>query len=235
MGQPSRADIHYFQVYTHQTPEVVEVANARRHPVVYTDDQGYTCELLAAVSHPQQPWNVAFLRRAKSAVKNGYPVTDVRIWVSLEVAGKEVWERSIASYNPYFGCSVEFLDFFADTLVAIYGSKSDTYALRLNVNEVLAAAGELGGDEAADDGRTWEDEWNEPERWEGWGDFRKIENAWAIVGNHVVTLPDHTYDRVQTLRIDETAEVRTLSIDEARGQGLLPADFDAIVSSPDRV
>ncbi len=223
----SPADLQYRQVYTQTSDAVLAVAATRGRPVSYVDGEGYTLEILAAIQHPDKPWNVCFERRAKSFVApSGHPVTDVRIWVSAEVEGETVYDTSISSYNPYFGCDVLYLGFHADTLISVYSSKAHTYALRLCLSEVMAMI-----DEDDEDAGDWDEIWDAPELWEGWGDFRRIEDEWAIVGNCLVALPFATLDRVEVLRIDETAEVRQVTVDEARSEGCLPRDFDAVLAT----
>lgn len=43
------------------------------------------------------------------------------------------WE--IETYNPYFGCDTEFLEWMDDDLIFIYREKHDTFAVRINKDE----------------------------------------------------------------------------------------------------
>jgi len=214
------ATIAYHQVYRPTTPAVIEAAKRRGRPVQYVDNEGYTLEILAASSHPSKPYDVCFERRAKTFEgANGHPATDVRIWISVEVDGIGVYDSSISSYNPYFGCTVSYIGWHKNVLIAVYTSKSDTYAFRFDPEEVLAQLDAPEGDSG-----DWDDE-PDLDRWEGWGDSRQISHDWAIIEEYLVSLPDRRRTQVEALSILVCAPVEKLSLGQARQRGLIPQDY----------
>lgn len=219
MNDDELTTLAYRQIYRPTTPAIVEAAKRRGHPVEYVDNEGDCVEVLAASAHPNKPFDVCFMRRTKKLAGEGQQAaTDVRIWISFEADGCCLYDSSIASYNPYFGCTVDYIGWHNDVLIAVYTSKSETYAFRLDPKQLLAML------DAEDDAGDWGDEPN-LDQWEGWGDSRKISDQWAIIEGYLVAFSRAQPPRVDVLSIDVCAPVVNLSLGQARQRGLVPRDY----------
>ena len=92
------------------------------------DDYGYESNIISAVAH-QSTKAISYV---ESLSKRKGDFEDVTIKVHLRTANGEQLSCDIESYNPFFGCHIEFFSWIEDMAVLIYSEKHNTYATRLN-------------------------------------------------------------------------------------------------------
>ncbi|MCA9719719.1 MAG: hypothetical protein KC468_33940 [Myxococcales bacterium] len=194
-------------------PEAAIEAVARRlgRPRYFEDEDGYEHELVAAALDPAAE-RLAWVE-SRCQERRGW--VDVDFTIVAVCDGVERYRGPVQSYNPYFGCDVRYMAWRGDRLVLIYREKHDTYAFRLR----CGGAPDDGG-ARSDAARVWGDD----------GDFFEIEDDWLIVGEQLVFFP-YRLDVARALSLRERGPARELSIAQARAEGLLPADFDALASA----
>ena len=109
----------------------VEVARAIGRTVKYTDYQGYAMTIEAAVTCARTG-AVAFL---ESRSKWNGEHHDITYFLRL----RDLPERSTSwepeTYNPYFGCDPQFLEWYGDAVIFIYREKHSTYIARVGFDQ----------------------------------------------------------------------------------------------------
>lgn len=104
--------------------EVIETLNElaeAREP--YTDDEGYQWQITSS-RVDENSRRVAWVEWRER--ESGRFTYDNYYLKARDEAGTlRMWE--IETYNPYFGCSVEFLGWIEDAVVIIYEDKHDSY------------------------------------------------------------------------------------------------------------
>lgn len=101
---------------------IEEAARALARPVKYIDAEGYDQEIVATAFGPGG--EIAYVA---CAAKELAEYVDVSFEFRLRDASANEVASEVASYNPYFGCDVRFLEWFGSTAVLIYREKHDTY------------------------------------------------------------------------------------------------------------
>ena len=101
---------------------VEEAARVLARPVKYVDANEYDQEIIAASISPDGA--IAYVA---CAAKELAEYMDVSFEFRLRGGSGGEVASEIASYNPYFGCDVRFLEWFGSTAVLIYREKHDTY------------------------------------------------------------------------------------------------------------
>lgn len=105
---------------------IEEAAKVLQRPPAFRDKRGYQCELLAAAVHPQ----VDRIAYVESRMRKRWwsAMWDVSIKIHLWRAGGQDRSVDIRSYNPFFGCEVEYFQWLGEEVVLIYTEKHETYA-----------------------------------------------------------------------------------------------------------
>jgi hypothetical protein len=106
-------------------PDAARIAEAARilaRPVKYVDANGYDQEIIAAAIGP-----LGAIAYVACEAKELAEYVDVSFEFRLRGDFVDEVASEIASYNPYFGCDVRFLEWFGSTAVLIYREKHDTY------------------------------------------------------------------------------------------------------------
>ncbi|MEZ4451777.1 MAG: hypothetical protein R3B09_20105 [Nannocystaceae bacterium] len=203
-------------------PDLPAVAERLGRALRETDDEGFEHELLAAAIHPDGAYYAWVESRCK--VTGSFVDIDFQIWVAGPDG--EAYRETVYTYNPYFGCDVQHFAWHRDRLIAIYREKHRTYAYRLALGlaDDDAAAAEPDAAEPDDDDLDDLDVWDEG------GSFIEIEDAWALLGDHLVYVP-YSLEWVGVLPLYEVAHPRELTPEAARAEGLLPPDFDELLAS----
>jgi hypothetical protein len=101
---------------------IEEAARVLGRPVKYVDANEYDQEIIAAAIGP-----AGAIAYVACTAKELAEYVDVSFEFRLHVGSIDEVASEIASYNPYFGCDVRFLEWFGSTAVLIYREKHDTY------------------------------------------------------------------------------------------------------------
>lgn len=111
-------------------------------PVQFVDDKGYTITITAAATSGFTD-AVAYLeersqwRRRRWADPFEWESDFHDIHYYLRIRGKDgrevAWEPK--TYNPFFGCDVQFMEWYGDAVLFIYEEKHDVYVSRFGLNE----------------------------------------------------------------------------------------------------
>jgi len=163
-------------------------------PVFFIDEDGYECEIIAAVTNVTG--DIAYVEsRAKDVGFNRYGAHQRQIDISIRVHHRD---RSgvdraaeIESYNPFFGCDVRLFEWVGESAVLIYREKHWTYACRF--------------------GDVW------PPR------FVKIEDRW-IVNNGILAFIGYKKAMVGRLTFPMLDDLDPIPVAQAAEVGLLPAN-----------
>jgi hypothetical protein len=99
-------------------------------PRLTIDSRGYKCWLLGAACDVKQ----GRLCYVESKEKKRWWTRMVDISIKIHLVNDSGLQHSIdiKSYNPYFGCVIEFFRWIADTAFLIYREKHRTYVVRIN-------------------------------------------------------------------------------------------------------
>jgi hypothetical protein len=108
---------------------IEEAATALGRPVRFKDDEGYEREIVAAVAHPLGE-AVAYVE-CQSQWRGDFQDINYYLRV-LDRAGRES-ASEIATYNPFFGCGVQFLDWFGNVALGIYREKHQIIVCRFGL------------------------------------------------------------------------------------------------------
>ena len=103
---------------------LVELAEADEP---YTDEDGYTWQVPAHMLDDQHCRMAWVEKREKSYGR--YEAINYYLKARDKSGKLFVWE--IETYNPYFGCRVEFLQWVEEAMVMIYEDKHSTFVVRL--------------------------------------------------------------------------------------------------------
>lgn len=105
---------------------IARVAAALERPALYIDRQGYECEIVAGTIHPVFN-DIAYVECRRQWRDQFH---DINYYLRVRNhAGRES-SSEIATYNPFFGCRIYFLQWFGDSALCIYEEKHDTYFCR---------------------------------------------------------------------------------------------------------
>lgn len=102
------------------------VANHLGRPVSRVDENGYTCEITAGTVQGVTD-ALAYVECISRQIRADY--LDIQYYLRLRHRGREV-SCVPKTYNPYFGCSVHFLEWIGDGVLMIYREKHRDYACR---------------------------------------------------------------------------------------------------------
>jgi uncharacterized protein (TIGR02996 family) len=108
---------------------VEAVARALRRPARFVDVSGYEHWIVAAAPHPFRPV-VAYVECRSREEPSGHVDIDFQLRVR---EGGELGAWPIETYNPYFGCDVQFLEWYGAAAVAVYREKHHTYICRFGL------------------------------------------------------------------------------------------------------
>jgi hypothetical protein len=97
--------------------------------VEYTDSKRYHHELLSAAVSPDST-KIAYVE-SRSRQRTFSSWLDITIKLHLTEFGKRSNSVDIASYNPYFGCTVSYFRWIGDVAILVYDEKHDTYVTRI--------------------------------------------------------------------------------------------------------
>jgi hypothetical protein len=102
------------------------VADILQRPPSYCDDRGYQNDLLGAAIHPQRN-RIAYV---ESRMKKRWWSAMWNASIKIHLWAQSGSDRSvdIRSYNPFFGCDVEYFEWMDDDVLLIYSEKHNTYA-----------------------------------------------------------------------------------------------------------
>jgi len=110
--------------------EVCKVLDIANYSI---DDEGYQSEIICAeYSEKHDMW--AWMQSWADGTHwddHDSPAIDVSFGVILIKNGIILQQWEPYTYNPYFGCVPEFMDWLDDNLILIYGEKHTTYAARI--------------------------------------------------------------------------------------------------------
>lgn len=114
--------------------EAIEMVAARlnRKPRE-RDAHGYETELIAAVCNPEQTqyaWVEYRFRELETTV-------DIQFYLREVKDGNLVTDWIIETYNPFFGCQVQYLAWYEDRIVVIYLEKHHVYMARLRQGKLI--------------------------------------------------------------------------------------------------
>ena len=94
------------------------------------DSRGYRCRLLGAAYNANQ--SCLCYVESKDKKRWWTQMVDVSIKIHLVDGSGRQQSIDIESYNPYFGCVIEFFRWISDTAFLIYHEKHRTYVVRVN-------------------------------------------------------------------------------------------------------
>ncbi|HEY1787118.1 MAG TPA: hypothetical protein VGJ73_03140 [Verrucomicrobiae bacterium] len=113
--------------------KVEEAAGILRREIVFIDETGYECDLIAAAISGHS--RLAYVEsRSKDIGPHPHGAgrkIDISIRIHLVDADGANRSADIESYNPFFGCDVRFFEWVGDVAVLIYREKHWTFACRL--------------------------------------------------------------------------------------------------------
>lgn len=102
---------------------IEDAACALGRPVKYVDPEGYEQEIIAATAF-NSAGELAYVSCASKDLGNLVAVSfELRV---RDANGGEVTSE-IETYNPYFGCDVQFMEWRDKSAVLVYREKHDTY------------------------------------------------------------------------------------------------------------
>jgi uncharacterized protein (TIGR02996 family) len=145
---------------TEPDPKRIElVAQKLGRPVSYADHEGYERTITAAAVSGLHD-SVAYVE-CRSQQRGAF--LDINFYLRIRGSDGREMMQEVETYNPYFGCDVQFFDWFGDEALVIYREKRDTYICRFGVDSPVPApstgngprkAGGLGPRSAASEGAT---------------------------------------------------------------------------------
>jgi uncharacterized protein (TIGR02996 family) len=98
--------------------------------VAFVDTDGYDRAIVAAAVHfHQQP-----LAYVESRQQWHGRVLDIHFHLRIQDRKDRSAAWEIASYNPFFGCDVRFLEWIGETVLLIYHEKRHTYICRFGID-----------------------------------------------------------------------------------------------------
>lgn len=105
---------------------VVRVVSELLHcPVRHVDENGYQHEITAGAVHPGSK-AVAWVHCKSKTLANGH--VDIEFRLKAQADGRPLIDWIVETYNPYFGCHVEYLAWHDRRVVMVYREKHHTYA-----------------------------------------------------------------------------------------------------------
>lgn len=105
------------------TGEVKRLCGLLQRDIKWTDKEGYEWEILAAAIG-DAPTRYAWLEVKAKEIGE---FVDVQFYLKGMAEGAIIFDWEVETYNPFFGCQPEFLQWVGLTLVFIYHEKHHTY------------------------------------------------------------------------------------------------------------
>lgn len=96
----------------------------------FEDADGYFVEIEAAAEGAAGRW--AWLESREKEVGR---LVNISLKIHLYQQDEIQYSWDIETYNPYFGCSVKYMEWWDDVLIVLYSEKHDTYVAALQVGE----------------------------------------------------------------------------------------------------
>jgi hypothetical protein len=107
------------------------VGEALNRPAHHVDQDGYEHEITAGAVHPGHG-SVAWVEYRCKKLDNGH--VDIEFSVKAQAGGRIVIDWLVETYNPFFGCRVDYMAWHGDRVVIVYREKHHTYACSLGVD-----------------------------------------------------------------------------------------------------
>lgn len=107
--------------------DIEEMAQRLKRPAFFIDEDGYENEIIAAAMADEG----TKLAWVDMRCKDNDGAVDVTFTVRASIHGYRVLNWEVASYNPYFGCDVQYLEWWDDEVIAIYSEKHRTILVSL--------------------------------------------------------------------------------------------------------
>ena len=101
------------------------VCERLNRPIRLVDEHGYEDEITAGAVHPANGW-LAWVRCKRKTLANG--VVDIEFRLEAQIEGPLAIDWIIQTYNPYFGCHVEYIAWHDRRIIIVYREKHHTYA-----------------------------------------------------------------------------------------------------------
>jgi hypothetical protein len=103
-----------------QSARIEAVSRALGRPAKLVDPEGYEQEIVAGAIDPVDGRRLAWVEcRCKDLGR----YVDIGFRLRASVDGRVVIDREVETYNPYFGCHVNFMEWFPEHVVLIYREK----------------------------------------------------------------------------------------------------------------
>lgn len=106
---------------------IEEAARAIGLPEKRTDYDGYEFSIIDAATNGLTG-SIAYLESRSKWVGQ---LHDIHYYLNLRDAAGRTAQWEPHTYNPYFGCRPQFLEWYGDVVVFIYEEKHDTYVARI--------------------------------------------------------------------------------------------------------
>ena len=97
------------------------------------DAHGYETELIAAVCNPEQT-QYAWVEYRFRGLETG---VDIQFYLRAVKDGQQVADWVIETYNPFFGCQVQYFAWHEDRIVVIYQEKHHVYLASLRQGKLI--------------------------------------------------------------------------------------------------
>jgi uncharacterized protein (TIGR02996 family) len=112
-------------------PERIDrAAEALGRPASHVDAEGYERDIVAAATNALTG-AVAYVE-SRSQQRGNFVDITYHLHVRDRSGREAAWE--VETYNPYFGCRVEFLEWYGDAVLIIYEEKHRTYVCRFGLD-----------------------------------------------------------------------------------------------------
>lgn len=107
-----------------------QVAQVLGRPVKHVDEEGYQREITAGAIQGLTG-ELAYIE-CRSQWRGSFHDINFHLHVRNRQGRKSAWE--VETYNPFFGCDVQFLGWYGDVVLVIYEEKHDIYICRFGLD-----------------------------------------------------------------------------------------------------
>ena len=105
-----------------ETRDVADIADRLGRAAAFTDENGFENDIIAGAI-ADRGHKMAWV---DSRCKDNGGAVDITFTLRARIDDRPVIEWEIASYNPYFGCDVQFIGWWGETVIVIYSEKHHT-------------------------------------------------------------------------------------------------------------
>lgn len=102
-----------------------KLANELNHPEEYQNEEGFNIRIWGGDIHPTNDWIVWVDLHERTT--NGW--IEDRYYLRIQIAGKQVFEWEVETYNPAFGAVTLYLHWHDDKVIYIYSEKHRYYGV----------------------------------------------------------------------------------------------------------